>query len=89
RAYRGVEYLEGFAGSGFAVIRFMGSAAGDLLGIFGEGGLWGVGLFRLAMHDRVVAASRQRGRNSGIMVVDWANLSSEYFRMRVALRDAR
>ena len=67
----------------------MGSAAGDLLGIFGEGGLWGVGLFRLAMHDRMVAVSRQWGPNSGIMVVDWANLSSEYFRMRVALRESR
>ena len=41
------------------------------------------------MLDRMVAVSRQRGRNSGVMVVDWANLSSEFFRMRVALRDAR
>ena len=41
------------------------------------------------MLDRMVAASRQRGRNSGIMVVDWANLSSEFFRMRVALPVAR
>jgi hypothetical protein len=45
RAYRGVEYLVGFAGLGFGVIRFMGSAAGDLLGIFGEGELWGGGPF--------------------------------------------